>query len=157
DGSFHEVATEKLSTRSDDAGRFRIAADRQSQAASVDVFQGSLQIDAGGRKEQVVSGERVMTDGAGALQAKELLPAVPRPIAPSEAKVFVHEDPEHASTGLSWEAVPGAQRYRLVISDRTLFTSPLYDKNREETSVTIGAIRAGDYYWRVACVGANGV
>jgi len=157
DGSFHEVATEKVSTRSDDAGRFRVAADRQSQAASVDVFEGHLQIDAGGRKEQVVSGERVKTDAAGALQAKELLPGVPRLVAPSEGKVFVHEDPANASTGLSWEAVPGAQRYRLVISNKALFASPLYDRDREEKSVTIAGIGAGDYYWKVACVSANGV
>ena len=157
EGSFHEVSTDRVSTRSDDAGRFRIAADRQTQAASVDVFQGRVQVAAHGRKEQVVSGERIRTDPEGTLQAKELLPGVPRLVAPSEGKVFVHEDPSTATTGLSWEPVSGASRYRLVISDKVLFTDPLYDRDRDEATVVIDGIQPGNYYWKVASVGATGI
>lgn len=157
DGSFHEVSTDNVSARSDDAGAFRVASDKESKAAAIDVFDGRVQVAAKGRKEQVVSGERIRTDPAGQLQAKEVLPGVPRLIAPSDQKVFVHENPAAANTTLAWDKVPGASRYHLVISDKFLFTDPLYDRDRGDTSVVIDGIRTGDYYWRVAAVSGAGV
>jgi hypothetical protein len=152
DGSFHEVATEKVSARSEDAGEFRVASDKETKATAVDVFQGRVQVASGGRKESVESGERLRADPSGQIQAKEVLPGVPRLLAPSDQKVFVHEDPAKASTTLSWEKVPGASRYHLVISDRFLFTEPLYEADRAETNVVIDGVRPGEYYWRVASV-----
>lgn len=157
DGSFHEVATDKVSARSEDAGEFRVASDKETKVAAIDVFQGRVQVASGGRKENVEEGERVRADAEGQLQAKEVLPGVPRLIAPSDQKVFVHEDPGAANTTLSWDKVAGASRYHLVISDRFLFTSPLYEADREETSVVIDGIRAGEYYWKVASISKAGV
>lgn len=157
DGSFHEVATGKVSTRSVEAGEFRIASDKESKATSVSVFQGRVQVAASGRKESVAAGERIRADAAGALQAKEVLPGSPRLVAPSDQKVFVHEDPASAETTLAWEKVAGAARYHLVISDRYLFTSPLYDADRDETTVVIDGIRPGEYFWKVAAFNGAGV
>jgi hypothetical protein len=157
DGSFHEVATDKISARSEDAGEFRIASDKESSAAAVDVFQGRVHVASGGRKENVESGERLRTDAAGQMQAKEVLPGVPRLLAPSDQKVFVHEEPEMASTSLSWERVPGATKYHLEISDRYLFTAPLYGADRAETTVMIAGVKPGEYYWRVASISPSSV
>lgn len=157
DGSFHEVATEKVSARSDEAGEFRVSSDKESKASSVDVFNGRLQIASGGQTERLESGERIRADAGGRLQAKESLPGVPRLVAPADQKIFVHEDPSKAATTLGWERVPGAAHYHLAISDRLLFTSPLYDADREETSVQIDGIRPGEYYWRVAAVSSAGI
>jgi hypothetical protein len=157
DGSFHEVATDKLSARSDDAGEFRVSSDKESSAAAVDVFQGRVRVASGGRKENVETGERLRTDPAGQMQAKEVLPGVPRLLAPSDQKVFVHEEPEKANTSLSWERVPGASKYHLEISDRYLFTSPLYGADRAETSVMLAGVRPGEYYWRVASISPSAV
>jgi hypothetical protein len=157
DGSFHEVATEKVAARSEDAGEFRVSSDKESKASAVDVFQGRLQISSGGRVERLESGERIRADAAGKLQAKEALPGVPRLIAPADQKIFVHEDPSKASTTLSWEKVPGAVRYHLMISDRLLFTAPLYAADRDESSVQVDGIQPGEYYWKVASVTAAGV
>ena len=157
DGSFHEVATEKVSARSDDVGEFRVVSDQNTKAAAIDVFQGRVQVASGGRKENVETGERVRADADGQLRAKELLPGSPRLLAPSDQKVFVHEDPAAATTTLSWERVNGAARYHLMISDRFLFTSPLYDKDRGDTTVTLEGVHPGEYYWRVASINASGV
>jgi hypothetical protein len=157
DGSFHEIATEKISARSADAGAFRVASDKATQATAIDVFDGKLEVAARGKKEQVVSGERIRSDADGTLQAKEVLPGVPRLVAPSDQKVFVHEDPSKANTTLAWEKVPGATRYHLIISDKFLFTDHLYEADRDETTVVIDGIHTGDYYWKVATVSAAGV
>jgi hypothetical protein len=157
EGSFHEVATEKVSARSEVAGEFRVASDKESQASAIDVFRGRVQIASGGRVERVDSGERIRADGSGALQAKEVLPGVPRLLAPADQKIFVHEDPAKASTTLAWEKTPGVARYHLVISDRILFTVPLYDADRAETTVQIDGLLPGEYYWKVASVLPAGV
>ncbi len=157
DGSFHEVSTEKVSARSEDAGEFRVSSNKESQAAAVDVFRGRVQISSGGRVERLDSGERIRADASGKLQAKEVLPGAPRLIAPADQKIFVHEDPSKASTALTWEKSAGAARYHLVISDRALFSVPLYDADREETTVQIDGLLPGEYYWKVASVFPDGV
>jgi hypothetical protein len=157
DGSFHEVATEKVSARSDDVGEFRVSSDKESKASAVDVFNGRLQIASGGRVERLDSGERIRADAGGRLQAKEVLPGVPRLVTPADQKIFVHEDPAKALTTLAWEPTPGAARYHLMISDRLLFTSALYDADRPETSVQLDGIQPGEYYWKVAAVSSAGI
>jgi hypothetical protein len=96
-------------------------------------------------------------DAAGQLQAKEVLPGVPRLVAPADQKIFVHEDPSKASTTLSWDKTQGAARYHLVISDRLLFTAALYEADRLETTVQLEGIQRGEYYWKVASVTAAGI
>lgn len=157
DGSFHEVATEKVSARSEGAGEFRVSSDKESKSSAIDVFQGRVQIASKGRVESLATGERIRADSGGELQAKEVLPGVPRLIAPADQKVFVHEDPSKANTTLSWEKIPGTPRYHLVISDRLLFTAALYEADRAETSVQIDGIGPGEYYWKVAAVSPAGI
>lgn len=157
DGSFHEVATDKVSARSEGVGEFRISSDKESKTASVDVFNGRLQIASGGRVERLESGERIRADAGGTLQAKEILPGVPRLIVPADQKIFVHEDPAKAVTTLAWEPTAGAVRYHLMISDRMLFTSALYDADRAETTVQIDGIQPGEYHWKVASVSPAGI
>jgi len=157
EGSFHEVATPKVAARSEAAGEFRISSDKESSAAAVDVFQGRVEISSGGRKERLDSGERIRADAQGELQAKETLPGVPRLLSPADQKIFVHENPAAASTALSWEKLPGASRYHLVIANQLLFTAALYDADRPDTSAQIEGFHAGEYYWKVAAVNSAGV
>ena len=63
-------------------------------------------------------GERILALSDGSLTAKELIPSVPRLISPSDQRVFVYESPDEAELSLSWEAVPGIQKYRVQIADR---------------------------------------
>jgi len=156
-GSFHEVATPKVAARSEEAGEFRVASDKESSAAAVDVFQGRVQISVAGRTERLNSGERIRSDPGGELQAKEVLPTVPRLIAPADQKIFVHEDPATATTTLSWEKTAGASRYHLVISNHSLFTDTRYEADRLETSAQIEGFSSGEYYWKVASVTGAGV
>jgi hypothetical protein len=44
-----------------------------------------------------------------------------------------------------------------VISDRLLFTSPLYEADRVETTVQLEPIHRGEYYWKVASVSGAGI
>jgi len=157
DGSYHEVATEQVAARTGDAGRFRVAYDRDEKTSRFDVFEGRVEVSSPDRKESLSAGERIEATAQGKLSTKEVLPGVPRLLSPSDERVFVYEDPARANTTLSWEKVPGAARYRLLVSDKPLFTRPLADTTREETSIEVEAIPPGYYYWKVAAISASGV
>ncbi|MBZ5637888.1 MAG: hypothetical protein LAO51_03930 [Acidobacteriia bacterium] len=157
EGSFHEVATEAASARTGDAGEFRIAYDKDSKKATFDAFSGRVEVAGPARREMLDPGERVQASVGGGLSAKDVLPGVPRLIAPSDQRVFAYDDPAKATTTLSWEKIPGAPRYHLMISDKVLFTQKLYDAERDETSVVIDGVASGSYYWKVAAVSASGV
>ena len=157
DGSFHEVATEVAAARSEEQGEYRVAYDREQKTASFDVFNGRVEVSSSDRRESLNAGERILSSSEGRLSAKELLPAVPRLQSPSDQRVFVYEDPAAAEMTLRWEPVRGADRYRLAISDKTLFTNALYDAERGDTSAVISGIESGSYYWKVAAISRAGV
>jgi len=158
DGSFHEVTTEKVSARVSEPGEVRVAYDSEKKTASFDVFQGRVEVASASSRESLSGGERIRSSADGELSAKESLPPAPRLIAPSDQRVFVYDEPAKETTTLSWEKVAVASRYRLVISDRPLFTNPLYDDaERKDTSVVIDGIAAADYYWKVASINARGL
>ncbi len=88
-GSFHEVSTDRMQTRSDSEGEFRIAFDREKKTAVLDVFDGQVQVATKSRTEHVAAGERLRANANGTLSAKEALPGVPRLLLPSDQRVFV--------------------------------------------------------------------
>lgn len=154
-GSFHEVATEKISARTESAGEFRVAVDADKQESRVDVFGGSVQVASASKKEELVAGEGIRADRAGTLSAKQSLPGLPRLLTPPDQRVFIAERPE--SILLSWETVAGAAEYRLVISDKALFTDPLYNAVRRDTSAELEEVNPGSYHWKVAAIGESGI
>ena len=156
-GSYHEVSAGKVRARAQESGEIRVAYDRQQKTSVIDVFKGSFEVEAADRKESVGEGERIRASPTGRLGAKELLPGIPRLISPSDERVFVHSDPRKLSLNLTWEEVPGAGEYKLMIADQILFTSPIYNATREGTSAEIQGVDAGDYYWRVAAVSPGNV
>jgi len=157
DGSFHEVATEKAAARTDEAGEFRVAYNPERKTAEFDVFEGRIEVSSPSERESLVAGERIRATAGGRLADKEVLPGVPRLVSPRDQKVFISEEAADQSITLSWEPVPGARSYHLTISDKALFTSPLYDARREGTQAALDAVPAGSYYWRIAAVSGAGV
>ena len=155
EGSFHEVATDRAAARSEEAGEFRVRYDKEDETASFDVFQGRVEVATDVGRESVGTGER-MRMRQGSVLGRELLPGVPRLIAPTDQRVFVVGQPSRESTTLSWEKVPGAARYHLLISGRLLFSDPLYDDLRTETAVVIEEMQPGTYFWKVASVAPSG-
>lgn len=156
-GSYHEVQTDAVTARTEEAATFRVAVDKETHNAAFDALTGTVQLSAPDRRETLAEGERIKASSKGSLSAKESLPGAPRLIAPSDQRVFVYDEPATTQTSLAWEAVPGAAAYRLVISNRPLFTSPLFDANRTQTTVAIDGVAPGEYYWRVAAVSPKGV
>jgi hypothetical protein len=156
EGSFHEIATEKVAARSEEDGELRVRYDQEEGTAAFDVFQGRLVVTGSESSENLAAGERVRAGADGTLSSKELLPGVPRLIAPTDQRVFVYDDPAKETTSLTWEKVPGTVKYHLQIADRLLFSNPLYDDFRTDAAVVIDAIPAGTYFWKVSSVSQAG-
>jgi len=155
-GSYHEVSAGKMAARVEDATEFRVAFDKVEKTSVVDVFGGRVELTAPTRKTTIDAGERVRADAEGTLSAKESLPGVPRLLLPSDQRVFVFENPATAKVTLSWEAVPQANKYRLMIADRPLFTEPLHDSRRDAVSAVITDLVPGAYHWRIAAISRGG-
>jgi hypothetical protein len=151
-GSYHEVSTEKVSARAEKEGEFRVAFDEGSKVTEFDVFKGEIEVASPTKRESLVAGERVRSSADGRLSAKEVLPGTPKLVSPRDQKVFIFEKPEEESIILTWEPVPGAKSYQLMISDGSLFTTPLYDAARSGTHAELDAVPAGSYYWKVAAI-----
>jgi len=156
EGSVHEVAAGSVVARSDEESEFRVRAAEGREEASFDVFQGRVEVRSPKRAESLVAGERLRST-AGNLGSKEALPGVPILALPRDQKVFQFDEEQTPEITLSWDAVAGANRYRLVISDKALFTAPLYDAERSGTSAVIEEVPEGAFHWRVAAISPAGV
>jgi len=156
-GSYHEVSTDKLSARSEDGGDFRVAFDREKETATVDVFEGRIEVSTGSRKETVEAGQRIRAQADGSLSAKQALPGTPRLLTPSDQRVYVFEDPSTESLTLNWEKLGRARHYQLMISDQPLFSTTLYDAKRAEQKATLEGIEPGLYHWKVAGISESGI
>lgn len=155
-GSYHEVATEKVSARSEKAGEFRMTFNRETKTTVVDAFKGQIDVASGGSRESLQGGERIHARSDGQLGDKEALPGVPRLLAPAAERVFIFENPQDDKISLSWEQVPGAARYHLVISDKPLFTDPLHNARQAQTTAVVEAAQ-GSYHWKVAAINPAGI
>jgi hypothetical protein len=154
-GSYHEVATDKISARSEEAGEFRVSVDPDKKDSRIDVFAGRVQVVSASKKEELVAGEAIRATRGGKLSAKQSLPGLPRLLAPPDQRVFIAERPE--SIMLSWEPIAGAVEYRLVISDMALFTDPLYEATRRGTTAELAGVVPGAYHWKVAAITESGL
>ena len=154
-GSYHEIATDKISAKSEEAGEFRVSVDPEKKDSRIDVFDGRVQVASASKREELVAGEAIRANRDGRLSAKHSLPGLPRLLAPPDQRVFIAERPE--SIMLSWEPIPGASEYRLVISDMALFTDPLYDATRTDTTAELEGVPPGVYHWKVAAISDSGL
>jgi hypothetical protein len=156
-GSYHEVSTDTVAARSEDGGDFRVAFDREKKTATVDVFQGRIEVSTGSRKETVEAGQRIRAQADGSLSAKQALPGTPRLLTPSDQRVYVFENPSTESLTLIWEKLGRARYYQLMISDQPLFSTTLYDAKRAEQQATLEGIAPGLYHWKVAGISESGI
>jgi hypothetical protein len=76
--------------------------------------------------------------------------------SPDDQRVFVFERPGDENVTLNWEEMHDVTSYRLMISDKPLFTEPLFDDERERARAIIAGLSEGAYHWRVAAISKSG-
>ncbi len=156
-GSYHEIATHNATARIEESGDVRITHEKETGKSSFDALRGSALVASSGSRQMLNEGERISSDKNGNLSAKQRIPGVPRLTAPSDQKVFLQDRDKPVRLQISWELVSGADRYRLMISNQSLFSNSLYDRVRRDGDATLEQIPPGDYFWKVAAVDKKGV
>jgi hypothetical protein len=155
-GSYHQVETDAVSARADRASEFNVSYEQASKTSRVSTFRGPVEVSGGGSKSSLVGGESVKADAQGKLSSKEALPGVARLEFPADQRVFIFEQPLQEKIILQWQPVLETERYHLIISDKPLFTDPLYEQNRQGVSATLEGVEPGSYFWKVAAVSKSG-
>lgn len=87
-------------------------------------------------------------------RAFRVLPKPATPVLASQYEQMTSTEPE---TTLQWQAAEDAQAYRLQLAATRDFAQPLIDLRTTETQLSVRAPAAGDWYWRVAALGAEDV
>ncbi len=157
-GSFHEVATDTSSTRSQERAEIEVGYDQTSQRTEVRVHSGQAQVSAGNKEIKVSQAEMVAVGQDSQVMTRGRIPRAPELLQPIDQKVLVYRDTDAATTQLVWKGVPDAARYHLQISRRSLLGELLLDKEDvRATSVKLPRLKVGSYYWRVATVSPENV
>jgi len=147
--------TLRATAERDTAGNIQVA---QGGATGLRIFRGQGAAETrAGQRIALVSNEGVRVDATGAAGPKLALPTVPQLTAPSNGTDIAYPDLKQGITLVLWNAVPGASAYRVMVDFSPSFARPLFDRQTaRSTQMELRALEAGEYYWKVAAVGADG-
>ncbi len=153
--SVHEVATEKVSVRARKASDFQVSVEADDGTSEVLNYRGALTVSTGAEEIQLPQSTRATIDRSGKVRELVALLEAPRLNFPPDQRAFAAAG--KAPVGLGWGEVPGADSYRVQVSDRHHFAQATRDEGRlEATGLELANLAAGTYYWRVAAVDAKG-
>ncbi len=133
-----------------------VAYDGTRRVGRFATYSGTMDIASnGGQRRNLRHMEQVVQTGD-ALSAKRRLPAAPLPVDPGDNLEV--ELTDEAQVVLSWQPVPGAERYALQVARNRLFARNIIDvDDRSTTRATLGLGGDGTFVWRVAAIGSEGV
>ncbi|UCF67792.1 MAG: FecR domain-containing protein, partial [Acidobacteriota bacterium] len=152
--SVRVVSTDATSIRTEGSSEFEIEHDRERNRSEVVALRGQLLVSTRGEELRVTENTRVAV-AEGELVDRDTLLARPKLLEPPDQKTFLGSRDEKIST--SWIAVPQASRYRLQLSDRSLFTRLMLDLDDVSgTKIDLPPMRPGTYYWRAVAIDKDG-
>jgi hypothetical protein len=129
----------------------------------VKIFRGSAQVSTKqGQTVNLTENQAVLVDPQGQAGPKIVLPPTPAPIAPPGRAELPYVAPPEKTTELQWEAVHGAQTYRVVmdynVHQANLLLSAALDRpGIAATAQELQGLDPGSYFWRVAGVSKEGI
>jgi hypothetical protein len=137
-------------------GNVQVARDGK---AAIRNFKGKSRVDSWrGQQIELGPNEGAQIDAQGQAGPKLPLPSMPTLAAPPDRFEADSPDPSQTTTLLTWNGVPGARSYRVVVDTSTAFVGPSLDRRVDQgTQLELRALEAGTYYWKVAAVDASGV
>lgn len=156
-----QVATPGVEARVRESSEAFVSYDRVAGRGRFGAVSGGVDLaSATGLKRSVGPLEQVVQSG-GQLSAAERLPGMPRLSTPSDLAEVDFDPSDRPATGrlaLGWEPVSGASRYALQVGRNHLFVDNVIDvSSRTKTTATLGLRGEGNFVWRVAAIGRDGV
>lgn len=126
-----------------------------AQQGSLTVVAGAANVRRGKDTIQVRPFQRLNVAPGRALRV-EAVPQAPQLVTPGNLSPILARNPEQATIHFTWTAVPGATRYRLLLSRSSLMSDPIQDRATPATSLNLSGLAAGSYYWTVSASDAAG-
>ena len=129
--------------------------DRGANRGRFGAVRGGMELAAkGGMTRQVGELQQVVQTGDLLSQAQRLPPS-PEPLEPADNRELDLD--RSPSLVLSWDTVPGVNRYALQVSRGHLFADNLINvENRSKPKATLGLRGEGTFFWRVAAFSREG-
>jgi hypothetical protein len=129
----------------------------------VKIFRGSAQVTTThGDTVSLNDNQAVVVDARGKAGSRIELPPTPRPLAPPGSAELPYVPPPRATAKLQWEAVHGAQTYRVAMDYNVrqaelLLSAALDLPGIAATTRELPGLDPGRYFWRVAGVSKEGL
>ncbi|MBI4463662.1 MAG: hypothetical protein HY647_03060 [Acidobacteria bacterium] len=124
----------------------------ETNTHQITVSQGGAQVQRGSERVELGAYEQASFAGADSPLVKERVVAPPVLLTPAEMAPVVLMGSGSAEVEFTWSAVPGADAYQLRVSSSPIFSTVLYNRRVQTTSVRLPSLKEGDYYWTVASI-----
>ncbi len=137
--------------------RAAVRSDPKTKEAEITVSAGSAELSTNDGMQHVDIGrwQRVTVPPGGGKIIKTNVLAPPDLTEPLNLQPLIVPDPKRASVHFEWKPVPGAVSYELRVSTTSMFSRIVEDRRLEGTSVDLGKLDPGDYFWDVLATDAQ--
>lgn len=157
-----DIVTTSARTRAvaNSAGNINVT---EEGGTGVKIFRGSAQVATKqGETVNLTDNQAVVVDPRGKAGPKIELPPTPNLIAPPGKAELPYVPPPQATTKLQWDAVRGAQTYRVAVDYNVhqanlLLSAALDQPGIAATAHELQGLDVGSYFWRVAGVSKEGL
>lgn len=134
--------------------RAMVSNNPETNLHQITVSKGGAHLARGNEQLDLAEYEQASFAGPESRMAKSKIVAPPLLLTPANAAPVVMAGASDIEVEFTWSAVPNAESYRLRISSSPIFSTLVYDRRLQSTSVRLPSFKAGDYYWSVATLGA---
>jgi hypothetical protein len=152
--SVHEVSTESAAIVTRESSEFFVSHDKERGRSEYVALRGSVNLRTETGEEPLDESTRTLVERGEVVETTRLL-SPPRLVSPPDQKTFTID--QASGLKMVWDAVHGARRYELEISERPYFTTILHEARQVRgTSSRPPRLSPGSYFWRVAAVDEHG-
>lgn len=131
-----------------------VKTDPSTKQNEITVAAGAADVQKDGQQVQVSQWQRASFTQGGPITKTDVL-APPGLVQPVNLQPIIVPDPKHTPIRFEWQPVDTAREYQLQISDTSMFTHVLADKQTTDTAVEVTGLTPGEYFWTVKAIDAK--
>jgi hypothetical protein len=153
-GSKAEVSFEDAVASLHENSHADVKTDPSTNQGEITVAAGAADVQRGDQQVQVQQWQRALVTQSGPITKTDVL-APPGLVQPVNLQPIIVPDPKHTPIRFEWQPVDTAHEYELEISDTSMFTRVLADRQTADTAVEVTGLAPGEYFWTVKSIDAK--
>jgi hypothetical protein len=135
--------------------RAAVSSDPNTKRQELTMSSGSAELKRGGEHLDIGQFERVTFPTGGPITKTQVL-APPGLVAPLNLQPITVADLKKDPVHFEWKPVTTAKTYEFQISNTAMFNHVITNKRIASEAVDLTGLEAGDYFWRVRAIDADG-